>query len=140
VLGVALVSSAFILYPRVHEMAVVWELPEYLVLGRTMAHELGHLLLGANSHSSNGLMRPQFNSRDLSLESGQFLFDAKQARRLRESLRSAGAHKNPTVAILLDYTAHLPAPILTRTQVVAANVFRQAGIEVRWITCSFRGS
>jgi len=87
-LGIALVYSAFILYPRVHEMAGVWRAPEYVVLGRTMAHELGHLVLGANSHSNTGLMRPHFDRRDLSLASGQFLFDPQQAKRLRVLLNS----------------------------------------------------
>jgi hypothetical protein len=87
-LGIALVSYAFILYPRVRETAGEWGLPEYVILGRTMAHELGHLLLGANSHSAAGLMRARFNSRDLSLESGQFLFDPQQAKRLLELLHS----------------------------------------------------
>lgn len=86
--GIALVSSTFVLYPRVREMARVWEVPEYLILGRTMAHELGHLLLGPNSHAESGLMRPGFGWRDLSLASGQFLFDPQQAKRLPTSLHS----------------------------------------------------
>jgi hypothetical protein len=49
-----------------------------------MAHELGHLLLGQNSHTARGLMRSRFDLRDLALESAQFLFDPKQAMRLRE--------------------------------------------------------
>jgi hypothetical protein len=87
-LGIAFVSHAFVLYPRVRERARVWGLPEYVVLGRTMAHELGHLLLGANSHSATGLMRPRFTRRDVSLESGQFLFDPQQAKRLLVALHS----------------------------------------------------
>ena len=34
------------------------------LLGRTIAHELGHLLLGS-AHSATGLMRPQWSDRDL---------------------------------------------------------------------------
>jgi len=82
VFGIALVFDAFVLYPRVLEMARVWGVPEYLILGRTMAHELGHLLLGPDSHAASGLMRPQFGWRDLSPASGQFLFDPQQAKRL----------------------------------------------------------
>jgi hypothetical protein len=69
-------------------MAAVWGLPGYVVLGRTMAHELGHVLLGANSHSAAGLMRAKFGWRDLTLESAQFLFDPKQAAQLRRLVRS----------------------------------------------------
>jgi hypothetical protein len=82
-LGIASPSHASVAYPRVCEMARVWGVPEYLILGRTMAHELGHVLLGDNSHSAVGLMQPRFGPLDLSLESGQFLFDPEQAKRLR---------------------------------------------------------
>jgi hypothetical protein len=85
-LGVALESSAYILYSRVHETARLWGVPEYVILGRTLAHELGHVLLGENSHTRSGLMSPRFGREDLVLDTGQFLFDRKQAARLRELL------------------------------------------------------
>jgi hypothetical protein len=85
-LGIAFVSHAFVVYPRIRELARVWGVPEYMILGRTMAHELGHVLLGRNSHTAAGLMRSGFAREDLSLESGQFLFDSQQAKRLRGSL------------------------------------------------------
>lgn len=34
-------------------------------LGRILAHELGHYLLGPNSHTTNGLMRPQWQPEEL---------------------------------------------------------------------------
>jgi len=87
-LGIALVSHAFVLYERVQQIASEWRIPEYVILGRTIAHELGHLLLGENSHTARGLMRSHFDLRDLPLESAQFLFEPKQAARLREILAS----------------------------------------------------
>jgi hypothetical protein len=85
-LGVALASSAYVLYSRVQETARLWGMPEYVILGRTLAHELGHVLLGENSHTRSGLMSPRFCRQDLVLDTGQFLFDRKQAVRLRELL------------------------------------------------------
>ena len=35
------------------------------LLGRAIAHEIGHLLLGSTSHSRDGLMRPIWSPRDL---------------------------------------------------------------------------
>jgi len=35
------------------------------LLGHVVAHEIGHLLLGTNSHSDAGIMRPHWNARDL---------------------------------------------------------------------------
>ena len=87
VLGVAYDSFAFVFYERIQSRALAWRVPEYVLLGRSMAHELGHLILGQNSHAPTGLMRRRFAKEDLVLQSGQFLFDPMQARRLREWLR-----------------------------------------------------
>ena len=89
-LGTAASSYAFVVYARTQKFAGVWGVPEHVVLGRTIAHELGHLLLGENGHSRSGLMQPRFGPRQLALESGQFLFDPfdpKQAAYLRRVLR-----------------------------------------------------
>ncbi len=51
-------------------------------LGDVIAHEVGHLMLGANSHSSSGIMRPNVNVRELQLQS----FNNPQARAIRRSL------------------------------------------------------
>jgi hypothetical protein len=86
-LGMATSSYAFVVYARTQKSAGVWGAPEHVVLGRTIAHELGHLLLGENSHSRNGLMQPRFGPQHLALESGQFLFNPKQAAHLRKLSR-----------------------------------------------------
>jgi hypothetical protein len=36
-------------------------IPKRTILGRVAAHEIGHLLLGRNSHSTHGLMRPTWD-------------------------------------------------------------------------------
>jgi hypothetical protein len=86
-IGSAAGLGAIIVYPRVREMAEQWNCPEDVILGRAMAHELGHILLGDNSHSSHGLMRPHFGRKDLSAESAQYLFEPTQAAKLREAVR-----------------------------------------------------
>lgn len=59
-----------------------------VILGHAMAHELGHLLLGPNSHSPTGLMRAHWTSEDLANATvGHFLFTLEQSRKIRESLR-----------------------------------------------------
>jgi len=74
-LGIALVSHAFVLYERIVDRADAWCLAESAILGHTMAHELGHLLLGDYSHTASGVMQPLVHRQDLKLESGQFLFE-----------------------------------------------------------------
>ena len=53
--------TANVLYDRVITAASVTKFRPAPVIGCVMAHELGHLLLGPGSHSSDGIMRPGFN-------------------------------------------------------------------------------
>jgi hypothetical protein len=54
-------------------------------LGRVLAHEIGHLILGERDHQPRGLMRPQFRSRDL-IEHPRTLYtlSAPEVSRLRQ--------------------------------------------------------
>ncbi len=63
-----------------------------LVLGRAVAHEIGHYLLGTHTHARRGLMRPRFDSREFSdLRPGAFKLDPDAARWLKDrSLRQTG--------------------------------------------------
>lgn len=54
------------------------------LLGYVVAHEMGHLLLGANSHSSAGLMRPLWTPHDVErMAQGRLRFDSGEASRMR---------------------------------------------------------
>jgi len=48
---------ANVFYDRVNSLSGGGRAPLAVMLGRAMAHEIGHLLLGANSHSRTGIMR-----------------------------------------------------------------------------------
>jgi len=50
---------------RVERMAALAEADTASLLGRAIAHELGHLLLATNAHSSRGLMRAQWTQGEL---------------------------------------------------------------------------
>lgn len=57
------------------------------ILGDVIAHELGHLLLGGNSHSQIGLMQPTWKYPQLRLiEMGQLRFSPSEAAQLRERI------------------------------------------------------
>lgn len=59
------------------------------VLGLVMAHELGHLLLGTNSHAATGLMQPVWNAGDLAAaRKGRLVFTEQQSERLRARLNT----------------------------------------------------
>ena len=60
----------------------------YQVLGGAMAHEIGHLFLGANSHSAVGIMRAGWKEQDLTEASQARLnFMPDQAVRIRAEVR-----------------------------------------------------
>jgi hypothetical protein len=71
---------ASVFFNRVKEFTDRIGISLHLVLGHAMAHELGHLLLGSNSHSSWGLMRAVWSPRDMQRAAkGDLLFTSEQA-------------------------------------------------------------
>jgi hypothetical protein len=92
-LGVAYESdgdSAFlsnVFYDRVVNLGQGASSTVPVLLGRAMAHELGHLLLGTHSHSSSGIMRAFWSGRDLSLDGRiEMLFTPDQSRQMKSRL------------------------------------------------------
>jgi hypothetical protein len=61
------------------------DLPD--ILGSVMTHELGHLLLGSNSHAPTGIMRARWQGEELSRAArGSLLFTAEQSEHMRAKL------------------------------------------------------
>jgi hypothetical protein len=57
------------------------------LLGKAIAHEIGHLLLGTNRHTSQGLMRASWTGADLRRNLAiEWLFDGKEAEALRRGV------------------------------------------------------
>jgi hypothetical protein len=63
--GAAAGVLATIYADRVEQMAELSEGDAVLLLGRAIAHELGHLLLATNRHSQSGLMRARWTPSDI---------------------------------------------------------------------------
>ena len=67
-----------------------------LVLGRALAHEIGHYLLGTRTHARNGLMRPNFNAlefTDVRSRTFELDHDAATWLRSRSAEKFAYAHR-----------------------------------------------
>jgi len=62
-LGAGVLATIYV--NRVEVMAGVSETDVAVLLGRAIAHELGHLLLATNAHSPNGLMRAQWTPQEI---------------------------------------------------------------------------
>ena len=78
ILGTAIVQEggpnviASIYAASVQERSVKSGVPIVTLLGRVTAHEIGHLLLGTNSHAPTGLMRASWNVKVPHLAEWQF--------------------------------------------------------------------
>ncbi|MBX7187161.1 MAG: hypothetical protein K1Y01_18615 [Vicinamibacteria bacterium] len=87
VLGSASPSTghAFIYSERVRDLALRRRIDKGVLLGRVIAHELGHLLMGGHDHSRTGLMTVGMETDPSGL---QALFSSREARALRARLES----------------------------------------------------
>jgi hypothetical protein len=82
--GAGAASYAAVSYAVVVEQAAALRAGVAQFLGAAIAHELGHLLLGPNSHAPGGIMAPRFHAQEISLAGrGVLLFDSDQAKALR---------------------------------------------------------
>lgn len=88
-------SDAWIFIDRIKSLAVERELSLAQLLGHVLAHELAHMLLGANSHSGMGLMRAKWSSRELfAADHGELFFAASESKRIQKAVlarRQAGS-------------------------------------------------
>jgi len=66
-----------------------------VILGHAAAHEIGHLLLGSNSHSPFGLMRARWSGQDLQNATvGNFLLTPEQTEAVRARVLSRRGNKH----------------------------------------------
>ena len=80
---------AYVFYHRVEELARRRSLSAADSLGHAMAHEIGHLLLGTNSHSPTGLMHARWDRSDmLRAATGWLIFTDEEGERLRADMRA----------------------------------------------------
>lgn len=84
--------SAYIFYRNVLEVAADGVADKSQVLGHAMVHEIGHLLLGPNSHTASGIMRGRWNKQDLeTIAKAHLAFSEQQSEHIREEIRERSA-------------------------------------------------
>ena len=96
VFGVAFLSAegtgcySDVFYDRATELHTNWNVGLADILGSVMAHELGHLLLGSNSHTSTGIMSARWQGEELRrLSRGGLSFTNEQSDHMRRKLNGA---------------------------------------------------
>jgi hypothetical protein len=76
-----------VVFSRVEEVAKDAEASRPQILAVAIAHEIGHILLGPNSHSPTGIMRSQWTEEEFRNSARQaFRFTPEQAERLQAGL------------------------------------------------------
>jgi hypothetical protein len=79
---------ATVFMDRVEALAALARIDLVGLAGRVIAHEIGHLLLGTNTHTKNGLMREVWSVKDLSRNRGEdWVFSQTDIDRLRRTRR-----------------------------------------------------
>jgi len=79
---------AAVSWQAVRTLADSMELDPAPILGVSIAHELGHVLLGSHSHSRDGVMAAHLRTPQLRMAvRGELLFDDAQAESIRREIR-----------------------------------------------------
>lgn len=106
---------AYVFYDSVKDCALHQKLDLAQLLGDTIVHELAHLLLGANSHSNYGVMRPCWRGREfLAVNQSRLSFSSSEEKRLLAILAARTLAASSSSAISELHPA-------TDTQVGSAN-------------------
>jgi len=112
ILGISYLSSdgtggqADIFYEGIEKRSHETSVDPAIILGHVAAHEIGHLLLGSNSHSPWGIMRAHWDMQELALANKGLLFFTKsQSHRMSEKLCAAMVRKKWPSASSTDLSA-----------------------------------
>ena len=85
---------ASLFYQRVEEIHERSGVNLASLLGDVAAHEIGHLLLGTNSHAASGIMRARWQNGELgSIGTGTLFFSEAESRQMRSKLASRHAKR-----------------------------------------------
>ena len=111
IMGISYLSAdgigcyADLFFDRANNLHEVSHVSLASILGHGMAHELGHLLLGTNSHSPTGLMRARWEPADLvSASQGVLRFSSLESQQMRKKLavwQAQDRHVSQIAAALL---------------------------------------
>jgi len=94
---------ATVYYDVVQRVAGRTGLDAQALLGRAIAHEVGHLLLRAPGHGHSGLMRPLWTDAELSQNRpGDWAFSDEESRRLRAAAQEPGVSTGAADAGLIE--------------------------------------
>lgn len=84
-------GRAYIFMDRLSDFAINEKVHVRQLLGPVMAHEIGHLLLGPNSHHTTGIMHERWRAADVKYAlMGSLTFTPQQGQAMRDYVRTHG--------------------------------------------------
>ncbi len=89
VAGYAIMGSPYatIAFESIEDEANIMARSQSLILGHTMAHEIGHVFLPAGYHSAEGIMKGRLDEKSWAkAERGMLLFSSKEGAWLRQNV------------------------------------------------------
>jgi hypothetical protein len=90
---------ASIFLETVRREAKAANVPWTVLLAYVAAHEIGHLLFGPDAHTSEGVMKAHWDTRDMqAMYRNAFSFDAQHQRRLAACFAPRGADRETQLA------------------------------------------
>ena len=94
-------SQADVFYTKIAGFQSINLVEPGTLLGHAIAHELGHLLLGSNSHSPTGLMSADWRTADLiHMQQGGLVFSVEQSLKMKARLSTFAMRKDPSLHVL----------------------------------------
>jgi hypothetical protein len=116
-------SLATILADRIEDLAGHARADSGLLMGRAIAHELGHLLLGTNAHPGGGLMRANWTAAEIEADRrGDWMLSRDEAARIREGLAARSRPSSIAAATVTSGGCVCPPPTSAKPPRVAAAV------------------
>jgi hypothetical protein len=111
-----------------------------VILGHLTAHELGHLLLGVDSHSSTGIMHVPWYPKELDiLAQGLMVFRPQEGEKMRTNIRARVATETdecqPQLTIKVYNYSPASSPTIGYAEAEAGRILLEAGIRVVWLNC-----
>jgi hypothetical protein len=97
---------------RVRALAAAADIDEAELLGRVIAHEISHLLLGTRDHGTHGLMRGAWKAGELTQQRpADWLLSRAEGRRIRRAVRWRSSESPPA---MMAIDADLPPDTTTQ--------------------------
>ena len=108
--GEALLGARIVnvFWDRVQNEACRYNVPISDMLAQVIAHEIGHLMLGSNSHSPSGIMMGKWKLQDLgTISRGGIGFTPEQREHIQTEVRKRQASKEQSSSVVAKDTPGL---------------------------------